>query len=248
MKTSNNTILITGGASGIGLAIAQKFLENGNTVIICGRRADKLAEVKSRFPDLHTKVADISNPDDRIELRDWVTSNFPGLNILVNNAGIQNTFFLKQQNTIEAITSEVTTNLISPIHLANLFVPHLIKQQEAAIVNITSGLAYIPVVATAVYCATKAALHSFTLSARHQLKDTSIKVFEIAPPIVDTELGNDSSHTEREVAGIQPSQVAQETFLAIQNDQYECAIGMAQNLYQAAHSDKAGIVFNQVNR
>jgi uncharacterized oxidoreductase len=248
MKTSNNTILITGGASGIGLAIAQKFLENGNTVIICGRRADKLAEVKNRFPDLHTKVADISNPDDRIELRDWVTSNFPGLNILVNNAGIQNTFFLKQQNTIEAITSEVTTNLISPIHLANLFVPHLIKQQEAAIVNITSGLAYIPVVATAVYCATKAALHSFTLSARHQLKDTSIKVFEIAPPIVDTELGNDSSHTEREVAGIQPSQVAQETFLAIQNDQYECAIGMAQNLYRAAHSDKAGIVFNQVNR
>jgi uncharacterized oxidoreductase len=248
MKTSNNTILITGGASGIGLAIAQKFLENGNTVIICGRRADKLAEVKNRFPDLHTRVADISNPDDRIELRDWVTSNFRGLNILVNNAGIQNTFFLKQQNTIEAITSEVTTNLISPIHLANLFVPHLIKQQEAAIVNITSGLAYIPVVATAVYCATKAALHSFTLSARHQLKDTSIKVFEIAPPIVDTELGNDSSHTEREVAGIQPSQVAQETFLAIQNDQYECAIGMAQNLYQAAHSDKAGIVFNQVNR
>lgn len=248
MKTSNNTILITGGASGIGLAIAQKFLENGNTVIICGRRADKLAEVKSRLPELHTRVADISNPDDRIELRDWVTSNFSSLNILVNNAGIQNTFFLRQDNSIESITSEVTTNLISPIHLANLFVPHLIKQQEAAIVNITSGLAYIPVAATAVYCATKAALHSFTLSARHQLKDTSIKVFEIAPPIVDTELGHDGSHKEREVEGISALQVASETFLAVENDQFELAIGMAQNLYRAAHSDKADMVFNQVNR
>lgn len=248
MKTSNNTVLITGGASGIGLAIAQKFLENGNTVIICGRRADKLAEVKSRFPELHTRVADISNPDDRIELRDWVTSNFSSLNILVNNAGIQNTFFLRQDNSIESITSEVTTNLISPIHLANLFVPHLIKQQEAAIVNITSGLAYIPVAATAVYCATKAALHSFTLSARHQLKDTSIKVFEIAPPIVDTGLGHDGSHKEREVEGISALQVASETFLAVENDQFELAIGMAQNLYRAAHSDKADMVFNQVNR
>lgn len=248
MKTSNNTILITGGASGIGLAIAQKFLENGNTVIICGRRADKLAAVKSRFPELHTRVADISNPDERIKLRDWVIANFPGLNILVNNAGIQHTFFLKQENSIGAITSEVTTNLISPIHLTNLFVPQLTKQEEAAIVNITSGLAYIPVAATAVYCATKAALHSFTLSARHQLKDTSVKVFEIAPPIVDTELGHDGSHKEREVAGIPPSQVASETFQAIQNDQFELAVGMARDLYRAAHSDKAGMVFDQVNR
>lgn len=248
MKTSDNTVLITGGATGIGFAIAQKLLENGNTVIVCGRRGDRLAEAKSKLPSMHTRVADIANPKDRIELRDWVISNFPGLNIVVNNAGIQKTFFLKQENTTEAITEEVTTNLISPIHLANLFVPHLAKQREAAIVNMTSGLAYIPQAITPVYCATKAALHSFTLSARHQLKDTSIKVFEIAPPIVDTELGQESSHTEREVAGISPSQAANETILALQNDQYEYAIGMAQNLYRAAHSDKADMVFNQVNR
>jgi uncharacterized oxidoreductase len=248
MQTSNNTILITGGATGIGFALAEKFIKNGNRVIICGRRSDKLEEAKSKIPDLFIKTADINNPQDRIELMQWVTCNFPDFNILVNNAGIQNTFFLQQENTTDAITTEITTNLISPIHLINLFVPHLSKQKEAAIINISSGLAYIPIAATPVYCATKAALHSFTISARHQLKHTSISVFEIAPPIVDTELGHDSSHKERDMDGIPPSQVADETLKAVESNQFEFAIGMANNLYQAAHSDKAGFVFNQINQ
>ena len=248
MQTSSNTVLITGGATGIGFAIAQKLLENGNTVIICGRRADRLAEAKNKLSAVHTRVADISKPEDRIQLRDWIISSFSDLNIVINNAGIQKKLFLMQENSTEVIMEEVNTNLISPIHLLNLFVPHLANQREAAVVNITSGLAFIPLAITPVYCATKAALHSFTLSARHQLKDTSIKVFEIAPPIVDTELGNDGSHIEREVAGISPSQAAEETFLDMRNDQYQYAIGMAENLYQAAHSDKTEFAFNQVNR
>jgi uncharacterized oxidoreductase len=247
MKTNNNTILITGGATGIGFALAEKFSKNGNTVIICGRRKDKLEEAKQKCPELHIRTTDINNPQDRIELRQWIISNFPDLNILVNNAGIQKTFFIKQENTVEAITTEVMTNLVSPIHLTNLLVPHLAKQKEAAIINISSGLAFIPVAAMPVYCATKAALHSFTISIRHQLKDTAIKVFEIAPPIVETELGHDGSRKERSLKGITPSQVADETFDAVKSNSFELAIGTALNLYQAARSDKAEFVFNQVN-
>lgn len=248
MQTNNNTILITGGATGIGFALAEKFSKNGNTVIICGRRKDKLDEAKRKCPDLHIKTTDINNPKDRIELLQWVISNFPDFNILVNNAGIQKTLFIKQENTVEAITTEVMTNLVSPIHLTNLLVPHLAKQKEAAIINISSGLAFIPVAAMPVYCATKAALHSFTISARHQLKDTSIKVFEIAPPIVETELGHDSSRSEKTLEGIPPSQVADETFDAVKSNRFELAVGMALNLYQAAHSDKAEFVFNKMNQ
>jgi uncharacterized oxidoreductase len=247
MKTNNNTILITGGATGIGFALAEKFSKNGNTVIICGRRKDKLEEAKQKCPELHIRTTDINNPQDRIELRQWIISNFPNLNILVNNAGIQKTFFIKQENTVEAITTEVMTNLVSPIHLTNLLVPHLAKQKEAAIINISSGLAFIPVAAMPVYCATKAALHSFAISIRHQLKDTAIKVFEIAPPIVETELGHDGSRKERSLKGITPSQVADETFDAVKSNSFELAIGTALNLYQAARSDKAEFVFNQVN-
>jgi uncharacterized oxidoreductase len=129
-----------------------------------------------------------------------------------------------------------------------LFVPHLAKQKEAAIINISSGLAFIPVAAMPVYCATKAALHSFTISIRHQLKETSIKVFEIAPPIVETELGHDSTRKEGKLEGISPSQVADETFDAVESNRFELAIDMAQSLYDAARSDKAEFVFNRMNQ
>jgi uncharacterized oxidoreductase len=248
MQTNNNTILITGGATGIGFALAEKFSKNGNTVIICGRRNDKLVEARKKCPELHIRATDINNPKDRLELKQWIISNFPDFNILVNNAGIQNKFFIQQENTVEAITTEVMTNLISPIHLTNLLVPHLAKQKEAAIINISSGLAFIPVAVMPVYCATKAALHSFTISTRHQLKDTSIKVFEIAPPIVETELGHDGSRKEGNLEGIAPVQVADETFDAMEKNRFEFAIGMALNLYQAAHSDKSEFVFNRINQ
>jgi uncharacterized oxidoreductase len=248
MQTNNNTIFITGGATGIGFALAEKFSKNGNTVIICGRRNDKLVEARKKCPELHIRATDINNPKDRLELKQWIISNFPDFNILVNNAGIQNKFFIQQENTVEAITTEVMTNLISPIHLTNLLVPYLAKQKEAAIINISSGLAFIPVAVMPVYCATKAALHSFTISTRHQLKDTSIKVFEIAPPIVETELGHDGSRKEGNLEGITPVQVADETFDAMEKNRFEFAIGMALNLYQAAHSDKSEFVFNRINQ
>jgi uncharacterized oxidoreductase len=248
MQVSNNTILITGGATGIGFSLAEYFIKEGNEVIICGRRAGKLEEAKHKLPKLHTRLADVSVDTDREALINWVSTNFPSFNILINNAGIQQFMFLKKENSTDSIYSEIASNLIGPVHLTNLVVPHFSKQKEAAIINVTSGLGFIPLAMAPVYCATKAALHSFSMSSRHQLKDTSIKIFEIIPPIVETELGQHTSRKDREVRGIPASEVALETVKALRTDKFECPIGMAVDLYNAAHSDKAGFVFDRMNK
>src|SRR5882757_2199462 len=141
MKTESNTVLITGGASGIGFALAEKFLAAGNTVILCGRREAKLKEAKAKYPLAHTRVCDVGIPKEREALCAWATREFPALNVLVNNAGIQNRVPLKDSPSWESMREELAVNLDAPIHLATLFLPHLSRQKEAAIVNVTSGLA-----------------------------------------------------------------------------------------------------------
>jgi uncharacterized oxidoreductase len=247
MNIKGNTVLITGGATGIGLALAEAFLDAGNEVIICGRRANRLEEAKAKLPKIHTKICDVSKDGQRKDLIKWTIENFPAFNILVNNAGIQRMLFLKKECATEAICAEVDTNFVAPMHLTNLAVGHLSKKNEAAIINISSGLAFIPLAIAPVYCATKAALHSFCMSSRHQLKGTPIKVFEVAPPIVETELGRDGSRTEREVHGIQPSVVATATLGALASDNYMLAVEQAAGLYSASHSDKEKVVFERMN-
>jgi uncharacterized oxidoreductase len=247
MKTAGNTILITGGATGIGFEIASLLLKNENEVIICGRHADKLESAKIQLPGIHIKVADVSVENNRKDLISWITDSFPDFNILINNAGIQQILFLNGNNTTSMIDDEISINLNAPIHFTDLVVPHFLKQKEAAIINISSGLGYIPIAIMPVYCATKAAIHSFSISSRHQLKDTPIKVFEIIPPIVETELGRDSSRKERIVRGIPASEVAIETLNALGNDLYEYPFGLASNLYNAAKSENSTLVFNNMN-
>jgi len=189
MKITGNTILITGGATGIGLALAEAFIREGNQVIICGRREKTLQEAKSNLPSLHVRVCDVSKESERESLFQWVTTNFPSFNLLINNAGIQKEVdFRKGAVDLSGDEDEIDINLKAPIHLSQMFIPRLLQQRESAIVNITSGLAFTPLAVVPIYCATKAGLHSFSQSLRHQLRNTSIKVFEIAPPIVDTEL------------------------------------------------------------
>jgi uncharacterized oxidoreductase len=196
MKMAGNTILITGGASGIGLAFAERFLERDNEVIIVGRREEKLQEVKERFPSIHTKVCDVSKQDERINLFEWATKEFPQLNVLVNNAGIQQRVnLLKPHENWDYYRNEIAINVDGPIHLTMLFTPHFKKQAQAAILNVTSGLAVMTGVWVPVYSATKAALHSFTTSLRHQLADTNIEIVEILPPAVNTDLGGAGLHT-----------------------------------------------------
>jgi len=239
MKTTGNTILITGGATGIGFALADAFSEAGNEVIICGRRQDKLDEAKRRLPKVNAIRCDVSDAKQRSELFDWTTRNFPNLNILVNNAGIQRQIdFRKGTKDLLAGEDEIETNLRAPVHLSALFIPHLLKQKEAAIVNISSGLAFIPLAVVPVYCATKAAIHSLSLSLRHQLKETSIKVFEIIPPIVDTELHKGARERRGQVErGIKPEEVALTTLRALEADDYELAVGRAQSLRTGARND-----------
>ena len=191
MKITGNTILITGGTSGIGRAFAEKFLEHGNKVIICGRREDRLDEMKKKNDGIITRVCDVQDKDQRKLLAEWVIKNYPETNVLINNAGVQLLADLTKEVDLDRVYQEVEINLIAPVHLTSLFAQHLSSKNEAAIINISSGLAFAPIAFMPVYCATKAALHSLTLSLRHQLKNTNVKVFEIAPPSVDTELGHD---------------------------------------------------------
>ena len=239
VKISGNTILITGGATGIGFSLAEAFVKAGNEVIICGRREHKLQEAKAKIPQIHTKVCDVSKEKERQLLHKWVSSNFNNINVLVNNAGIQRMIDLKKgTQDLFSDEDEIEINLKAYIYLSAYFIPLFLKRKEAAIVNISSGLAFMPLAVVPVYCATKAAIHSFSISLRHQLKDSSIKVFEIMPPIVDTELDRGArEEREQEYRGIAPFEVAKVTLKAFENDDYEVAIGMAQYLRDGSRNN-----------
>ncbi len=231
MQTTGNTILITGGTSGIGLAFAKKFLELGNTVIICGRRQDRLVQLAESYPGLVTRQCDVSNTQEREALYSWIAGTYPATNILINNAGIQLVTDLTKPVDLDRVRGEMETNFIAPLHLASLFAGHLAALSNSAIINISSGLAFVPIAFMPVYCATKAAIHSLTLSLRHQLRDTQIKVFEIAPPSVDTELGHDRREDKSQThGGIPISEFLAEAMVAIEEDTLEAAVGMSKNL------------------
>jgi uncharacterized oxidoreductase len=249
MKIRGNTILITGGATGIGFSLAEAFVISGNKVIICGRRKNKLEEAKEKLPQIHTKVCDLSKEGERGSLYDWISSNFKGANILVNNAGIQRTIdFKKGTDELFNGEDEIEINLKACIHLAAYFVPIFMKQKEAAIINVSSGLGFVPLAIMPVYCATKAAIHSFSLSLRHQLRNTSVKVFEVIPPIVDTELDKGArGQRGQEDRGIPPADVAKAVIDGLGKDEYEIAIGMAQNLRMGAKNNFEQI-FKNMNR
>lgn len=242
MQLSGNTILVTGGASGIGLAFARRFLDAGNTVIICGRREDKLREAAAQHPGLITHVCDLAQPGEREALIQWATTTHPALNVLVNNAGIQRRLRLGDQENWTATREELAINLDAPIHLTRLAVPHLTTRTPAAILNVTSGLAFAPLARTPIYSATKAALHSFTMSTRHQLKDTGIAVIEIVPPAVDTDLGGPGLHT----FGVNVDEFADAVFGRLGGPEIEIGYGFAEGARNAPRPELDQI-FQRVN-
>ena len=235
MNLSNNTILLTGGASGIGLALATRFLAAGSEVIIVGRRADKLAEAQQRHPGLHTRVCDVADAAERIGLARWAATEFPRLNVLVNNAGIQNRVPLADDAAIDWDTrrQELVINLEAPIHLATLLISHLRQQADAAIINVTSGLSFVPAAFVPIYSATKAALHSFTLSLRHQLVPTGIAVLEIVPPAVDTDLGGPGLHT----FGVPVDAFADSVMARLAAGEQEVGYGMSEEVRLASRTE-----------
>jgi len=244
MKTTGNTILITGGTSGIGKGLAEEFVQRDNTVIICGRREEKLQRIQISYPDIITTICDISILEEREALYQWVAESFPELNILINNAGIQLPVDMTREVEISKVREEIEVNLTAPIHLSSLFAPHLVEKEESAIVNISSGLAFVPLAFMPVYCATKAAIHSISMSLRHQLRDTSTKVFEIIPPSVDSELGQERRKDKNQTHGGLPvKEFVNEAMEAIKNDILEAAIFEAKNL-----REKGEALFGMINR
>jgi len=197
MNLGSNTVLVTGGASGIGLALVEQFLAAGSDVIACGRRADRLQALKDRHPHVKTLVCDVSKARDRQTLFAWVAREHPRVNVLVNNAGIQRYPKLDAATADDwpASEEEIAINFEAPVHLSMLFIPHLLTRPHPVILNVTSALSFAPIARAPVYSATKAALRSFTLSLRHQLKSTPIQVIELIPPAVDTDLGGPGLHT-----------------------------------------------------
>ncbi len=188
MDLSKNTILITGGTSGIGQALAAQFLTRGNTVIVTGRTEARLAAARAALPGVHTFVCDQADPASIAKLCADVVQAFPGLNVLINNAGIGLKLDLNdERRSLADMEAEIRTNLIGPIQMIQLLLPHLKRQAAPVIVNVSSGLAFVPMPLKPIYCATKAALHSYTQSLRVQLTGTPVKVVELAPPAVKTE-------------------------------------------------------------
>lgn len=224
MKLSDNTVFITGGASGIGFALAKGFSELKNTVIICGRNSDKLKRGKERFPDIHVIPCDVTNEDDLKKAFEFIKNEFGGLDILVNNAGIQYMFdFCTDKDVIKKIDEEIDINFRAVVRLTNIFMPLLEKAPQAAIVNVSSGLGIVPKKSAPGYCATKAAIHAFSKSLRYQLEKTSIKVFELFPPLTDTDM---TRGREDDIHKESPDFVANKFFSKFAKDHCEIKPGL----------------------
>jgi uncharacterized oxidoreductase len=233
MQIDANTVLITGGGSGIGLAMAKRFLLAGSQVIVCGRDEAKLRRAQSENPGLMTYTCDVAKQADREELVRWATREHPTLNVIVNNAGIQRRIRLADGEPWAETEMEIATNLHAPVHLCRAFIPHLLTRDRPALVNVSSGLAFVPASMAPIYAATKAALHSFTMSLRHQLAKTPIQVIEVVPPAVNTDLGGVGVHT----TGVPLDEYADSIFTALATDAVEFGYGFSEKARLATRAE-----------
>ena len=239
MKLSNNKILITGGASGIGLGLTERFIQENNQVIICGRRKEALQEVSDKFPGVITKVCDLSKESERIEFYQWITEHHSDLNVLVNNAGIQNWMDISDTSFYDKAKNEIETNVVAPLHLISLFTG--LKSLDT-VINVTSALAFSPLTKVPVYCATKAFFHSFTLSLRYLLKSKDIEVIELIPPALNTDLGGKGLHSEHPSV----SDFINAVFQQLKEGQDELTFGYSEMLSKATPTEIQGM-FKRMN-
>ncbi|QBB68942.1 SDR family NAD(P)-dependent oxidoreductase [Pseudolysobacter antarcticus] len=230
MNLTANTILITGGATGIGFALARQLSERGNRVIICGRNAEALQNAQAEVPALVTRVCDVADTESRRAMVEWLNTAHPTLNMLINNAGVQYRRIFEEAVALDELEKEVVINFTAPIRLIGEMLPLLKRQPQSTVINVSSGLAFVPMADIPVYCATKAAMHSFTLSLRHQLKRTGVRVVEMVPPIVDTGLGSGTrSKGTASRPAMSPETFAAEALVQLENDHDEILVGMSVN-------------------
>ena len=249
MKLTENTILVTGGSKGIGLELATQFLKLGNTVIITGRNLNRLNEVQKKYPKLNIIQSDAGKPVDIKSLYEIVSIQFPKLNVLINNAGIMRKLNLNDTSLdLENINQEIAINLSGPIRMVNQFLPLLKLQQHAAIMNVSSGLAFVPFPISPVYSAAKAGVHFYTQTLRIQLKNSNIKVFELAPPLTNTELQN--AFTPDDMKGTQVMETSKMIEVAIKgfsNDTMEIRPGQS-NLLKFMSRLAPQFILNQMSK
>ncbi|MFC5701387.1 SDR family oxidoreductase [Cohnella faecalis] len=219
MRTSGHTVLITGGSAGIGLALSKRFAASGNRVIAVGRDSRKLLWLKEALPQVETIACDLGDGIQRERLIHTLKEQYPDLSIIVNNAGIQyNYSFLEEKEP--RIAEEIAINLTAPIELCSGLLPLLKTKEEAAIVNISSGLGLVPKTSGAVYCASKAGLHLFSKALRHQLEGTNVRVFEVLPPVIDTDMTRGRGRNK-----LSPDRLVDEFMPAFAGNRFEIAIG-----------------------
>lgn len=243
MEMAGNTVLITGGGGGIGLALAQRFLASGSNVVICGRNGDRLEAARRTNPDLHILRVDVARKADRERLARSIVEAHPNLNILVNNAGIQRRGSFRTDPAPWADrAAEIAINLEAPIHLTSLLLPHLAAKPRASIINVTSGLAFIPVAFAPIYAATKAAMHSFSQSLRAELADSQVTVVEIIPPAVNTDLGGAGLHDD----GVPLAEFADAVFARLANGETEIGHGPSDHFRMATREQLAAL-YRQLN-
>ncbi len=229
MKLTGNTILITGGSSGIGLGLAKKFVELDNAVIVTGRNADRLEAAKKEIPALHTICCDAADPQALKALATTLNQEHPKLNVLVNNAGVMLFKNLSQaEPDLEALTLELDINLAGPIRTVSVLIDQL-KRNQGTIINVSSGLAFVPLQAAPVYCATKAALHSYTISLRQQVQTHGVEVIELMPPAVKTNLHQFPE--DGDVKVITTDELVDATILGLRAGSQEIRPGQANQLH-----------------
>lgn len=251
MRMHSNTIFITGGSSGIGQGLAEAFHQLGNQVIIISRRKEVLKDICTRNSGMRYFVLDVTDPKAISSVARQVIQEFPALNCVFNNAGVQNAIDVSGASELaeQALVEEVHANLLGVIRVAGAFLPHLKRQENAVLMNVSSGLAFVPLARFPVYCATKAATHSYTLSLRHQLRGSGVKVIELIPPYVATNLGGSTKRASNPNA---PQPMPLLTFIAetmkeLTGDADEIAIGPSKNLLAASGLDNVKKAFAGMN-
>ena len=247
MQVTDNTILITGGASGIGRALAEAFHRLGNQVVIAGRRQQTLDEATRANPGMQSLRLDIADADGVKSFAEQVSRTYPALNVLINNAGVMKPEDLKATRDLDTAEQTIAINLLGPIRLIAALLPHLRRQPRAAILTVSSGLAFVPMAATPTYCATKAAIHSYSMSLRHQLAGTSTEVIELVPPYVQTELMGSHQASDERAMPLDAFIAEVMHLLTTRPDATEIVVGRCEPLRFAAENGNAAGMFQAVN-